>query len=345
MADNRNRTVTIDQPTANKVTVFALAGGAVFVAMTFMSKIDAALFQAGLAAFAIAVCAYAYRSIRVSAVADRDGITVTNLRHTTRHGWADVDTLAVGPVPRGPGTGLWIFLTDETTVPIEASWGAWFEGKRGAANTARCERIRVAIEVMRSAPDAPPTPEPVVEPATDPIAVRHMTPEDASVVAEVLKKAWTETYGELLSHQALYERDLEEDSAMLVELTNGSIPMSGGLVVEYQGEVVGLSVYGPATSRAPALEDYVELYMLYVLDSARANGSGTRLTVRTMFTLRATGAKGVVAHVHVGQRGLTRKIEAIGIAPFDDVGEQIWYGLPVKVKEYHKAFDPIPASQ
>lgn len=344
MADTRRRMVTIDQPTANKVTVFALAGGAVFVAMTFMTKIDAALFQAGLAVFAVATCVYAYRSIRVAAVADRDGITVTNLRHSIRHRWHEVEALGVGPVPKGPGTGMTVHLTDGTSVPIEASWGAWFEGKRGAGNAARCERIRVAIEAMRSAPDTPPSPEPLAEPPSDPIHVRPMTPEDAPVVAEVLKKAWTETYGDLLSHRALYDRDVEEDTAMLVELTNGSIPTAGGLVAELRGEVVGLSVYGPAPSREPSLEGYVEAYMLYVLDSARASRIGTRLTVRTVYALRSTGARGVVAHVHAGYRHLTRRLEAMGIERSGEIGEQNWYGLPVKVVEYRKAFGAIPVS-
>ena len=345
MADGKRASMTIDQPTANKVTVFALAGGTAFVAMVFISKIDATLFQAGLAIFALAACVYAYRAIRVTAVADRDGITVTNLRHTTHHRWSDVDVLSVGSVPRGPGNGIWVNLMDETSLPIEASWGAWFEGKRSAANTARCERIRVAIDAMRAAPRAAPSPEPNTEPPTDPIAIRPMTPQDAPVVAGVLKTAWTETYGELLSHQALYERDVEEDSSMLIELTNGSIPMAGGLVAEYRGEVVGLSVFGPATSRAPALEDYVELYMLYVLDSARASRVGTRLTLRTMLALRSTGAMGIVAHVHAGHRILTRRIEAMGIERSGETGEQNWYGLPVKVNEYRNAFDSVPASQ
>lgn len=345
MADARRASVTIDQPTANKATVFALAGGAAFVAMVFISKIDAALFQAGLAIFALAACVYAYRAIAVSAVADRDGITVTNLRHTTRHRWSDVEVMSVGPVPRGPGNGVWVNLTNGTSVPVEASWGAWFEGKRGAANTARCERVRVAIDTMRAAPRAAPSPEPTTEPPPDPISIRCMTPEDAQIAAEVLKTAWTETYGDLLSHQALYERDVEEDSNMLIELTNGSIPAAGGLIAEHEGEVVGLSVFGPANSRDPDLEDHVELYMLYVLDSERTSHVGTRLTVRTMYALRSAGAQGVVAHVHAGHRRLTRRIEALGIERHGEVAEQNWYGLPVKVIEYRKAFDPVPASR
>lgn len=344
MADGRSRSVTIDQPTANKVIVFALAGGAVFVAMAFISKIDAVLFQAGLAVFALAVCVYAYRAVRMSAVADRAGITVTNLRHTTHHRWSDVNVLSVEPVLRGPGTGIVVLLADGTSVPVEASWGAWFEGKQGAANTLRCERIVETIATMRNAPLNPTEPEPEPEPPSDPLSVRHLTPADASKAAAMLTTAWRETYGELLSHQALYERDVEEDTNMLVELVNGSIPMSGGLVVEREGEIVGLSVFGPGDPRQPDLEGLVELYMLFVLDSERGSRASTRLTVRTFYALREAGAGGVVAHIHAGQRSLTRRIEALGIERHEGTTEQNWYGLPVKVVEYRKAFDPVPAT-
>lgn len=336
MADKRP-IVRIEQPTANKVTVFALAAVAVFVAMAFISRIDAVLFQAGLALFAIATCVYAYRAIGLSAVADESGITVTNLRHTTRHRWPDVDVLAVEPVPRGPGMGIVVRRKDGTSVPVEASWGAWFEGKQGAANTVRCESIVASIAAMRDAP-ATSEPEPEPEPSADPLSVRPLTPPDASEAASVLTVAWKETYGELLSHQALYERDPDEDAATMVELSDGSIPMSGGFVVERDGAIVGLSVFGPADPRRQDLEGYVELFMLYLLQSESESRASTRLMVRTYRAIRATGARGVVAHVHAGQRTLTRRLEALGIKRADGTTEQNWYGLPVKVVEFRRAF-------
>ena len=342
MAEAR-RTVKIEQPTANKVTVFALAAVAVFVAMAFISRIDAALFQAGLALFAIATCVYAYRAIGLSAVADERGIAVTNLRRTTRHRWPDVDVLSVEPVPRGPGTGIVVQLTDGTSVPVEASWGAWFEGKQGAANTVRCEGIVESIAAMRHAPVAQPEPEP--EPPSDPLSVRPLMPADTPAAAEALSVAWKETYGELLSHQALYERDVDEDTAMLVELSDGSIPMAGGMVVERDGRIVGFSVFGPADPRRPDLEGYVELFMLYVLQSERDTRASTRLTVRTLHAIRATGAGGVVAHVHAGQRALTRRIESLGIQRSEGTTERNWYGLPVKVVEYRRTFESVAASR
>ncbi|MGI9529446.1 MAG: hypothetical protein ACR2NG_07015 [Acidimicrobiia bacterium] len=340
MADKR-RTVRIEQPTANKVTVFALAAVAVFVAMAFISRIDAALFQAGLALVAIAICVYAYRAIGLSAIADESGITVTNLRHTTRHRWPDVDALAVGPVPRGPGTGIAVQRKDGTSVPVEASWGAWFEGKHGAANTVRCESIVASIAAMRDAPAAP-APEPEPESPADPLSVRPMTPADAPEAAAVLAVGWRETYGELLTHQALYERDADEDAATLVELSDGSIPMSGGFVVERDGDIVGLSVFGPADPRRQDLEGYVELFMLYLLQSESESRASTRLMVRTYRAIRATGAGGAVAHVHAGQRTLTRRLEALGIKRADGTTEQNWYGLPVKVVEFRRAFTYTP---
>lgn len=342
MPGPKRRQVRIEQPTANKITMFALAGTAVFVALVFISRIDAALFQAGLAVFGIAACVYAYRAIQIEAVADGTGISVTNLRGSGRHRWSDIDALTIGPVARGPGTGITIQLVDGSSVPVEASWGAWYEGKKAAANTLRCELIVSAIETMRLAPETSTAPAPVVEEMTDPVVVRPMTPEDAGEAASVLKQAWTETYGDILTRQALYERDSAEDTAMLSELTDGSIPLSGGMVVERNGEMVGLSVFGPVASREPETEGFVELYLIFVLDSERTSRAGTRLSVRTLHAIRAAGAAGAVAHIHTGQRTLTRRLEALGIDRHGDTTEQNWYGLPVKVAEYRRPFTSVP---
>ena len=342
MASAPDRPVTIDQPVVNKFTVLGLASVAAFIAAVFASNVDATLFQLALVAFAVACGFYAYRAIQVSAVADRQGITVTNLRRQTHHPWSSVDVLSVGPVPRGPGTGIAVDLADGTSVPVEASWGAWYEGKQAAGNTARCEAFVTAIAAMRVAPTSDGS-EPE-EPMVDRIVVRPMEPDDAPTAAAFLRSAWRRTYGELLTNSAMYDRDVDEDTRMLTELLSDDIPRSGGLVALRNDEIVGVSVFGPPARQPLELEDCVEIYLLYADDEHPEDRVGARLTIRTLYAIRATGARGVVGHVHAGYRDLRRTIETRGMEPAGDVTEQNWYGLPVNVVRYQRAFGPTLAS-
>ena len=342
MASAPDRPVTIDQPVVNKFTVLGLASVAAFIAAVFASNVDAALFQLALIAFAIGCGFYAYRAIQVSAEADRQGITVTNLRRRTRHPWSTVDALTVGPVPRGPGMGISVDLVDGTSVPVEASWGAWYEGKQAAGNRVRCEAFVTAIAAMREAPAS--VASDTDEAAPERLLVRPMETGDAPAAAEFLREAWRRTYGELLTNSAMYDRDVDEDARMLTELVGGDIPRGGGLVAVHGDDIVGVSVFGPPASQPPELEGCVELYLLYADDDEPMDRVGTRLTIRTMYAIRATGAHGVLGHVHAGYRNLRRSIEARGTEPAGDVVEQNWYGLPVNVVRYQRAFGPTLAS-
>jgi hypothetical protein len=332
--------VSIEQPTVNKITVFVMAAVAALIAVVFASTIDAAAFQVGLIAFAVATGVYAHRALAVSANADREGITVTNLRRTTHHAWSTVDQLSVGPLPKGSGVGMTVELRDGTTVPVEASWAPWYEGSRSTSNTARCNALVAAIDAMRTAPASEDV---ATRAADDPLTIRPLTADDAEEAARMLSAAWDETYMESFSRSNDYGRDVDEDAAMLTELVSGSITMAGCLVADRSGSLVGISVFGPPSTRDPGLDGFVEVYLLFVLNTEQSERTGTRLAVGTASTLRQAGARGVVAHVPLRLRDLRNRIEALGIAPTGEPEEQIWYGLPVPVVEYRRPLPTVPA--
>ncbi len=335
--ERRDRIVRIEQPTVNKVTVFLVAGAAVFVTLVLITRIEAAGFRLLLVAFLAGVLLYAYRSIEISAVADADGIEVRNLLRHRRLAWSEVASLTVGDAGKTAGTGIVVEAADGSTMPVEASWGAWHEGKGSGANARRCEEILRAIDGLRThRGDESPDRAIVV----DPIRVRPATPEDVAATVATIATARRETYDEILPGRVFDGADLEQDAEMLREIIDGAIPGAGCLVVERDGEIVGTSVFGP--TRADGLDGYVEVYMIYVLAGEIGRGAGRRLVVRTVAAIRSSGARGIVGHVYVGNRALRDRLEAHGTAPHGDTQEQIWYGLPIKVVEYRLPFSPAP---
>jgi len=330
VTEHHRAIVKIEQPTANKVTVFLIAAAAGFLTLVLLTKIEADGFKALLLVFLIGVLLYSYRAIQVVAIADADGIDVRNLIRNRRFPWSKVDVLSVGKAGSGPGTGITVELVDGSAMPIEASWGTWYQGKESAANTMRCERFIGQINAMRSYDpdldghdDAPPI---------DPIVVRRTEVDDVDAVAETIDAAWRETYDEILPGQVFNDRDPADDAAMLRDLLDGAIPGAGSLVVERFGEIVGASVFGP--TQADGLEGYIEIYMIYVRAAEIGSGVGWRLVVRTLGSIRESGARGVVGHVYVNNRSLRNRIERMGIQPHGKPQEQIWYGLPIRVIEY-----------
>lgn len=330
MAERRSAAVRIEQPTANKVMVFSVAGLAGFLTLLFLTKIEAGGFKALLLVFLAGVLIYAYRAIQVVAIADAEGIDVQNLVRHRHFGWHEIDVLSVGQTGSGPGTGITIELVDGSTMPVEASWGPWYQGKVSDANTMRCERFIEQINAMRtygwhrdvSADEA----------IVDPIVVRKTLAEEADAVAETIDAAWRETYAEIMPGQMFQHRNPADDAAMLRELLDGAIPGAGSLVVERSGEIVGTSVFGP--TRVHGLEGFIEIYMLYVRAGEIGGGAGRRLVLRTLGTIRDSGARGIVGHVYVNNRPFRSQIERMGIEPHGKPQEQIWYGLPVRVVEY-----------
>ena len=322
--------VRVEQPTANKVTVFLVAAVAGFLTLVLLTKIDAAGFKMGLVVFLASVLLYAYRAIQVVAVADEDGIDVRNLVHRRRFRWSDIDVISVGKVAKGHGTGITVETIDEATMPIEASWGPWYQGKVSDANSLRCERIIEQIEAKRSHDsdierdhDDPPV---------EPIVVRRTELDDVDAAAQTIDAAWRETYDNIVPGHIFNDRDPQDDAVMLRELVDGSIPGAGSLVVEREGEIVGASVFGP--SNVEGLEGFTEIYMLYVRADEIGGRASRRLVVRTFGEIRASGARGIVGHVHVNNRPLRSRVEQMGIRPYGKPQEQIWYGLPMRVVEY-----------
>lgn len=333
MATTRPRsTVRIEQPTSNKVVTLVIGGTAAFLVLILVSAIDARGFQIALVAFLAAVLFYAYRSMNIVAKADRDRIDIQNLTSHRVVAWSDVDVLAVAETKSGPGTGLEVRMRDGTTVAVEASWGAWFQGKQHASTTRRCEELIVAIEAMRAGVPEPEEPSEAV----DPIRVRPTRSEDVETVAAVIDAARRETYEDILPGQ-IFERDGRDADALSAIVADDSRG-SGSLLVERDGTVVGASVFGPASG--DDLEGFVEIYMIYVRSAEIGTASATRLTLATHRIIRQNGAAGIVGQVYVGNRRFRSQVERLGITRVGEPVEQIWYGLPVKVVEYRRTLPP-----
>lgn len=330
MAANRPATVRIEQPTANKIVVFSLAGLAGFLSLMFLSNIGGGVFTVLLIVFLLGVIAYSFRAIQMVAIADHDGIEVRNLVRTHRLSWEEIDVLSVGKTGKGPGTGISVDLLDGTSVPIEASWGAWYQGKVSDLNTVRCERFIAKVAAMRN--HDPALDEPDAPVWIDPIVVRPTTADDVDAVADTIDAAWRETFSEILPMSTLSGRDPRADAEMLRDLLGGSITGTGSLLVERSGEIVGASVFGP--TNADGLDGFVEIYMLYVRASEIGKGSGRRLVSRTYSAIRSLDARGIVGHVYVNNRRFRSQVKRLGIEPYGDSQEQIWYGLPVQVVEF-----------
>ncbi|MFV1972025.1 MAG: hypothetical protein ACC683_13630 [Acidimicrobiia bacterium] len=330
MDESRPVVVRLEQPTANKVTVFLIAGLAGYLTLLFLSRIDAGAFAALPLVFLAAVLIYAYRAIQVVAIADTDGISVRNLVRRRDLRWSEIDVMSVGKVGNGPGTGITIEFVDGSTMPVEASWGQWYQGKAGADNTVRCERFIERINMMRA--HDPDLDEPGGPPTVDPFVVRPSLIADADAVAETIDAAWRETYAGILPEQTIHGRDQTDDAAMLCKLLDGSIPGAGSLVVERAGEIVGASMFGP--TKVDGLDGFTEIFMIYVRSGEVGGGAGRRLVIRTFGAIRNSGARGIVGHVYVRNRPFRDQIEGMGIEPHGDPQEQIWYGLPVRVVEY-----------
>jgi predicted N-acetyltransferase YhbS len=307
-----------------------MAGLAAFVTLLLLTKIDIAGFRIFILVFVTVVFIYVYRAIKVVAIADRSGIEVQNLIKGSRFDWSEVDVLAVIPTKSGSGTGITIKLKDGSILPIEASWGPWYQGKMSAETTIRCERLIEEINLMREYDPDRDDPEPEVP--VDPVAVRPATAQDADLVAGVIETAWRETYAEILPGSMVLDRSTADDAQMLRELLDGSTKGAGSLVVERDGEVVGASVFGPIDPVVTG--GFTEIYMLYVRADEVGSGVGRRLVLRTFGTIRESGANGIVGHVYVNNRRLRAQLDRMDTAHKGDIHEQVWYGLPVKVIEY-----------
>lgn len=334
MTAKRKPSVKIEQPSANKITAFALGGLAGFLTLLLLAKIQAAGFTLFILAFLVAVFVYVYRAVRVEATATPDGILVQNLIRRTYFDWSEVDALAVVPTKSGSGTGITVELVNGSMVPVEASWGPWYQGKMSVETTKRCERLIEDIRLIRCYDPEAEDLEPVA--LLDPIAVRLATEEDASLIAGIFDAAWTETYSEILPGSELFDRKSSDDVQMLRELLDGSIPGAGAVVVEREGDVVGASVFAPTTAKG--VEGFMEIFMLYVRADELGKGPGRRLVLRSFNQIRASGVLGIVGNVYVSNRTLRKQIERIGSATRGDTHEQVWYGVPVKVIEYRVTF-------
>ncbi|MCL1594858.1 MAG: PH domain-containing protein [Actinomycetia bacterium] len=332
----RPATVRIEQPTANKVIVFSFAGVAGFLALIFLTNVGGGVFGLFFVVFLGAVLAYSYRAIQVVAIAGIDGIDVRNLFRNRKLSWDVIDGLSVGKTGSGPGTGISVELLDGTSVPIEASWGPWHQGKVSDANTVRCERFIAKVAAMRNHDPALDEPD---EPVwVDPIVVRPTTADDVDAVAETIDAAWRETFSEILPMSTLSGRDPGADAEMLRDLLGGAIPGTGSLLVEHSGEIVGASVFGP--TNVDGLDGFTEIYMLYVRAAAIGKGPGRRLVSRTFGAIRSLDASGIVGHVYVNNRRFRSQVKRLGIQAHGDTQEQIWYGLPVQVVEYRFPLRP-----
>lgn len=143
----KRRTVRVQQPVENTVTVgaFTVATSAVLlVALTQTSPGVGSL--VGIAVL-LALWLYAYRVLRVVAVADDEGLLVRDWLTTHRYDWSEVEGFRLGSSARSCGKGIDVMLHRGETRTLEASFGRWWLGRGhlDGRNTRRCERLIVEL--------------------------------------------------------------------------------------------------------------------------------------------------------------------------------------------------------
>lgn len=120
---------------------------------------------------------------------------------------------------------------------------------------------------------------------TDPI-VRHAIVDECDQIAAVHIAAWRESYSGILPPIAFQKMDIENRITLWRRRLGEPLPV---YVAERDGEIVGFADGVPARPDE-ALETEMQVYAIYLLNSAKRQGIGTKLLRRVMHQFLAEGA-------------------------------------------------------
>lgn len=146
-----NSGLRIDQPMVNKASmlfVLAVAAYGLFVlADSFRGALVVIVAAVGIAALGW----FAYRTLRITATADRGGMEVRNLLATEQLAWGDIAGISVEENTGGRGSGIVVSRVDGDPIAVESSWGPWYQGRGriAVANEKRCTGLLSEIEDIR----------------------------------------------------------------------------------------------------------------------------------------------------------------------------------------------------
>ena len=146
----------IDQSTANKLSIGVFVAVAAYVLLILIRRLEGGPLNALMVATLVAILLYAYRVFRTAAIADDRQILVRNLLGNTMVSWGEVRSISAGPSPRGENIGVNLLLADGTVLPIEASWGPWYQG-RGKPDSDHARACEEWVEQLRAVASGRPT--------------------------------------------------------------------------------------------------------------------------------------------------------------------------------------------
>ena len=141
--------VRIDQSVANKLTIGAFVAVAAYVLLLLITRLDGGPLRALMVMTLFAILLYAYRVFRTAAIADERGVVVRNLLGNRSVSWGEVRSISAGPSPKGENIGVNLMLADGTILPVEASWGPWYQG-RGKPDSEHAQQCEAWADELRA---------------------------------------------------------------------------------------------------------------------------------------------------------------------------------------------------
>ncbi len=158
------------------------------------------------------------------------------------------------------------------------------------------------------------------------ITIHKATPEDAPSVAYVHIQSWHETYTGIVPQAHLDSLSVETRTAHWKAhlQREGSFDVYLALL---DGQACGIAAGGKTSETETAAAYQGELFLVYVLQSAKGKGIGRLLTKKVSEVIRADGLKGAVVWVleknpskgfyeHIGGKDVARKTTGIGGVEF-----------------------------
>ncbi|MGI9642416.1 MAG: PH domain-containing protein [Acidimicrobiia bacterium] len=144
----------IDQPLVNKVSMLVVLAVAAYGLFALADSFRGALLVVVASCGIVALGWFAFRTLRITATADRNGMEVRNLFATEQLAWGDIMNVSVQDNTGGRGSGIVVDKVAGDPVSVESSWGPWYQGRGriAVANEKRCAWLLAEIEEIR-----PPT--------------------------------------------------------------------------------------------------------------------------------------------------------------------------------------------
>lgn len=143
----------INQPMANKASMLVVLAIASFGLFALADSFRGALVVVIAAAGVMALAWFAYRTLRITAIANGDGMDIRNLMAVEQIPWDNIDRISVEENVGGRGSGIVVSRVDGDPVSVESSWGPWYQGsgRIAVANEKRCTGLVAEIEGIRPA--------------------------------------------------------------------------------------------------------------------------------------------------------------------------------------------------